>query len=395
MKRVSGRVGAPMRGWSGKGPIRRGGTRIGIGSLEIAIVIATLFASAPMAGAAIPRLPAPTVISTVLPPATQGDGYLVDLAASGGTAPYTWSLLTGPVPLGLVLSSWGTISGVPGTAGSATIMLRVTDASGSSSTAAVELTIQSAPPPPQQVVTLTSDGIAMIMGTAYANPNVDPVSARSFVGVTSSPNGDGAWGVTSSGRVVAVGGVPIYGEVPVRRARNGVIGIASNATGTGYWIVTRFGRVYGFGAARAKGSLTGITRHDEVVGIARAAGGSGYYLVQSTGRVTAFGSAQAHGSLRARHLHMHIAGITSMVTGSGYWIAATDGRIFAFGDARGHNLAGPVVTGRVTGIAAATTGVGVYLLEASGAVLSFGSALALAPTSTPSAGRVVAISASV
>jgi hypothetical protein len=64
--------------------------------------------------------------------ATEGAGYTATLSASGGTAPYTWYLVSGTLPSGLTLEpTTGTISGVPvrGTAGSTSFTVRVTDSS--------------------------------------------------------------------------------------------------------------------------------------------------------------------------------------------------------------------------------------------------------------------------
>lgn len=52
----------------------------------------------------------------------------VSLIASGGSKPYSWSLVAGALPTGLTLnSSGGTISGTPTTAGVYNVVLRVTD----------------------------------------------------------------------------------------------------------------------------------------------------------------------------------------------------------------------------------------------------------------------------
>jgi hypothetical protein len=53
-------------------------------------------------------------MTTSLPAGTVGNAYAATLAASGGTAPYKWSLTNGSLPSGLSLSaSTGTISGKP------------------------------------------------------------------------------------------------------------------------------------------------------------------------------------------------------------------------------------------------------------------------------------------
>ena len=59
----------------------------------------------------------------------KGSSYSVTLRATGGTAPYRWSLASGSsLPSGLTLSSSGTISGTPTSTGSYTFTARVTDA---------------------------------------------------------------------------------------------------------------------------------------------------------------------------------------------------------------------------------------------------------------------------
>lgn len=74
-------------------------------------------------------------------------GYRATLAASGGTLPYTWTVISGSLPTGLVLSaSSGVISGTPvGTPGSSSFTVQVTDAHGQQASANLALTINSAP----------------------------------------------------------------------------------------------------------------------------------------------------------------------------------------------------------------------------------------------------------
>ena len=65
--------------------------------------------------------------------------YSATLAASGGTTPYTWSIVTGSLPAGLTLSG-DTISGTPTTAGTSTFTVQVTDSIGRTDTAELSIT---------------------------------------------------------------------------------------------------------------------------------------------------------------------------------------------------------------------------------------------------------------
>ncbi|MEP7353762.1 MAG: putative Ig domain-containing protein [Acidobacteriota bacterium] len=76
----------------------------------------------------------PLSISTTSPllNAVSGSAYSQALVATGGTAPYAWSLTSGSLPSGLALSSAGVISGTPPSTGNATFTVRVTDAASNS-----------------------------------------------------------------------------------------------------------------------------------------------------------------------------------------------------------------------------------------------------------------------
>jgi hypothetical protein len=66
-------------------------------------------------------LPTPWVVNTAYP--------TTELLASGGTTPYTWTVSSGTLPVGLTLTSAGVISGTPTTAGTFTFTITVTDSS--------------------------------------------------------------------------------------------------------------------------------------------------------------------------------------------------------------------------------------------------------------------------
>ena len=72
--------------------------------------------------------PALSIISpSTLTSGTVGDGYTYQIETSGGQAPITFSLVSGALPSGLILSSSGSITGTPLTAGIWNFTVRATD----------------------------------------------------------------------------------------------------------------------------------------------------------------------------------------------------------------------------------------------------------------------------
>lgn len=76
-----------------------------------------------------PCLPAPTVTTTSLPPATQGVAYSQTLTATGGDGTYAWSITAGALPTGLSLNgATGVLSGTPTAAGTFNFTVQVASA---------------------------------------------------------------------------------------------------------------------------------------------------------------------------------------------------------------------------------------------------------------------------
>lgn len=88
--------------------------------------------------------PAVSIATTTLPSGTVGTNYSQVLQATGGTPPYTWSLLD-PLPTGITFTSGGVLSGTPSQPGSFVLNFRVADAASVTAVRALTLTIL--PPP--------------------------------------------------------------------------------------------------------------------------------------------------------------------------------------------------------------------------------------------------------
>ena len=75
--------------------------------------------------------------------------YATTLAATGGTAPYTWTVSSGTLPSWASLTaSAGVITGTPTAAGTTSFTVNVTDSASDSATQALSITVKAAAPPP-------------------------------------------------------------------------------------------------------------------------------------------------------------------------------------------------------------------------------------------------------
>ena len=84
------------------------------------------------------------VTASPLASGTAGAAYNQTIAASGGAAPYTWSILSGTLPTGMSLSSTGLLSGTPPTPGTFGFTMEVTGSDGLFSTTPFVMTINPA-----------------------------------------------------------------------------------------------------------------------------------------------------------------------------------------------------------------------------------------------------------
>ncbi|RDZ28228.1 putative Ig domain-containing protein [Lysobacter silvisoli] len=145
--------------------------------------------------------PATVVIAPAsLPGGVVGVAYSQSLSSSGGIAPYTYSIVSGTLPVGIAFSSAGAISGTPVTAGSYTFVVRSTDDAGYNSTQSYTIVIADAVPvavndsattPSQQAVTIpvTANDSGVITSVAVASAPAHGTATVSGLNVVYTPTG--------------------------------------------------------------------------------------------------------------------------------------------------------------------------------------------------------------
>jgi hypothetical protein len=125
------------------------------------------------------------VTTTTLPGGTVGHAYAAELAAIGGTRPYSWSLSSGSLPAGLSLTpSTGAISGTPTAEGSSSFTVQATDANLATATEELSITVSTAT-------------VSVTISPAAAS--VAPGGTQAFTAkVSGSTNTAVTWSVTES-----------------------------------------------------------------------------------------------------------------------------------------------------------------------------------------------------
>ena len=93
-----------------------------------------------------------------------GQYYSATISASGGSAPYTYSVATGALPTGLSLSASGTISGTPTAAGSFDFQLQSSDSAGNTGYTQYTLAVSAA----SSVVVSPSTLPTPVLNVAYS-----------------------------------------------------------------------------------------------------------------------------------------------------------------------------------------------------------------------------------
>ncbi len=154
-----------------------------------------------------PVLAQPSLLTATLPSAQVNTAYYAELAASGGTPPYTWSIISGSLPPWLnLVPDTGAISGTPDTQGVFSFIVGVTD---SAATSAQQIFHISVAPPP------------LIFSTTYlpnAQENAAYYAAMSVSGGTAPytwtiVDGSLPSGLTVDATTGTISGLPIRGAI--------------------------------------------------------------------------------------------------------------------------------------------------------------------------------------
>ena len=95
-------------------------------------VLVILFVIFLLGCASMPPAGSLTIATVSLPTATAGQIYTQQFTATGGIAPYTWTITSGTIPNGLALSDVGVLSGIPTMSGNFSFVIQVSDSNMSS-----------------------------------------------------------------------------------------------------------------------------------------------------------------------------------------------------------------------------------------------------------------------
>jgi len=138
-----------------------------------------------------------SVSTSSLPAGTVSASYSQTLAATGGAAPYTWSISSGSLPSGLALNAGtGEISGTPTSTGTTSFTVRVTDSVSATATRSLSITVAAA----VSVTTATLPNGAV--GTSYSQTVAATGGTGSYTWAITSGSLPGGLTLTaSSGRI--------------------------------------------------------------------------------------------------------------------------------------------------------------------------------------------------
>jgi hypothetical protein len=89
----------------------------------------------------LPIIAGPTLTFAAPPAGWTNTVYMDTLTETGGTSPFTWSVSSGTLPAGIMLSADGNLTGTPTSIGTFAFTVKVTDANSQSATQATSVTV--------------------------------------------------------------------------------------------------------------------------------------------------------------------------------------------------------------------------------------------------------------
>ena len=138
-----------------------------------------------------------SVSTTSLPNGTVSVSYSQTLAATGGTSPYTWSVSSGSLPVGLTLSSNGAISGTPSVAASSSFSVQVQDSTGTAASASLGINVGTASLPTVSITSpangATVSGTTSVAGSATDGMSISSVQVSVDGGTYANASGTTSW----------------------------------------------------------------------------------------------------------------------------------------------------------------------------------------------------------
>ena len=145
-----------------------------------------------------PVVTAPSITTATLANGTAGT-ILRTLAASGGTAPYTWTVSAGSLPAGLTLNTNGVISGTPTTSNASSFTVKVTDSASATATQSLTMTVNNAAI--NTAISVTTTTIANgTLGTTYSRTLTATGGTKPYTWTVSA-------GTLPAGLTLSTGGV--------------------------------------------------------------------------------------------------------------------------------------------------------------------------------------------
>ncbi|WDL95290.1 beta strand repeat-containing protein [Alicyclobacillus sp. ALC3] len=135
-----------------------------------------------------------TVQSITLGDGTAGSLYEQTLIANGGKPAYTWSLVSGSLPAGVVLNSDGVVQGTPTASGTYTFTVSVRDTAGHTATATDTLTVEAGATPVTPPVTPPTPGPPQSQPLVIGAGSLPGATAGTgYSGTLAASGGDGTY----------------------------------------------------------------------------------------------------------------------------------------------------------------------------------------------------------